>query len=117
MLDNSILLPPLIFLYGGWKYFRTPSNLSLKILKEMFKFNSNYLMNILIPLDVLHLNSNIGVSQNFPDPCIKDSMNKNIYQEDIFLRMQKVEGRSSGSHGTSSWAQELLKSCFSSQKA
>lgn len=44
-------------------------------------------MNLQMSLDVLHRNSNIEMSQNFPDPCIKDSMNKNIYQEDIFLRM------------------------------
>lgn len=67
-------------------------------------------------LDVLHRNSNIEVTQNFPDPCIKDSMNKNIYQEDIFLRMQRVQGTASGSHGTSSWARELLKNCFYSKK-
>lgn len=78
MLENSILLLPLICCMEVGNILDTPSNLSLKILKEIFKFNSNYLMNILMSLDVLHRNSNIGVSQNFPDPCIKD---KKIYQE------------------------------------
>lgn len=93
MLDNSILVLSLIFCKEVGNILDTPSNLSLKILKEMFKFNSNYLRNILMSLDVLHRNSNIGVSQSFPDPCIKGSMTKNIYQEDIFLRMQRVEGK------------------------
>lgn len=103
MLENWILLLPLICCMEVGNILDTPSNHSLKILKEMFKFNSNYLMNILMSLDVLHRNSNIEVSQNFPDPCIKDSVWIRIYT-------RCLEGRASGSHGASSWAQELIKS-------